>query len=75
MMTRSLKLAILLPITNVRSRLWEHCYKKLAIFWAVVVAQLVERLLLTPEIHGSNPLIGKFYFPSAVLKTVLKRRK
>ena len=26
---------------------------------AVVAAQLAERLLLTPEIHGSNPIIGK----------------
>ena len=27
--------------------------------WAVVVAQLVERSLLTPEIRGLNPKIGK----------------
>ena len=27
--------------------------------WAVVVAQWVERLLLTPEILSSNPTIGK----------------
>ena len=27
--------------------------------WAVVVAQLVERLLLTPEIRSSNPEIVK----------------
>ena len=27
--------------------------------WAVVVAPLTERLLLTPEVLGSNPLIGK----------------
>ena len=26
---------------------------------AIVVAQLVERLLPTPEVHGSNPVIGK----------------
>ena len=26
---------------------------------AVVVAQLVERLLPTPEVHDSNPVIGK----------------
>ena len=30
---------------------------------AVVVAQLVERSLPTPEIRGSNPNIGKFYLP------------
>ena len=30
---------------------------------AVVVAQLVERLLPTPEIRSSNPNIGKFYLP------------
>ena len=28
---------------------------------AMVVAQLVERLLPIPEIHSSNPVIGKFY--------------
>ena len=31
--------------------------------WAVVVAQLVEWLLPTPEISGSNPNIGKLYLP------------
>ena len=30
--------------------------------WAVVVAQLVERLLLIPEVRGSNPVIGKNLF-------------
>ena len=30
-------------------------------WWAVVVAQLVEHSLLTPEVRGSNPVIGKFY--------------
>ena len=29
---------------------------------AVVVAQLVERLLLIPEVRGSNPVIGKNLF-------------
>ena len=29
--------------------------------WAVVVAQLVERSLPIPEVHGSNPAIGKIY--------------
>ena len=32
------------------------------IFRAVVVAQLVERLLLIPEVRGSNPVIGKNLF-------------
>ena len=27
--------------------------------WAVVVAQLEERSLLTPEVRGSNPVISK----------------
>ena len=35
----------------------------------VIVAQLVKRSLLTPEIRGSNPVISNFYFISAVLKT------
>ena len=30
--------------------------------WAVVVAQLVERLLPIPEVRGSNPVIGKTLF-------------
>ena len=34
----------------------------------MVVAQLVMRLLLTPEICSSNPIIGNFYLLSAVLK-------
>ena len=29
--------------------------------WGVVVAQLVERCLPTPEGRGSNPVIGNFY--------------
>ena len=41
--------------------------------WAVVVTQLVEQWLLTPEIRDSNPVIGKFYFPSTVLKDEKKR--
>ena len=28
---------------------------------AVVVAQLIERLLLIPEVHSSNPVISKIY--------------
>ena len=35
-----------------------------------VVAQIVEQLLPTPEIHGSNPVIGNI----CLLSTVLKRR-
>ena len=31
------------------------------IYWAVVVEQLVERSLPTPEIHGSNPAMSKIY--------------
>ena len=27
--------------------------------WAVVLAQLVERLLLTPDVRGSNPIVGE----------------
>ena len=35
--------------------------------WAVVVAQMVEQSLLTPEIRGSNPIIGKVYEPNYIL--------
>ena len=30
-------------------------------FWTIVVAQLVERLLTTPEVRGSDPVNGTFY--------------
>ena len=30
--------------------------------WAVVVAQSVEKSLLTTEVRGSNPVICKLYF-------------
>ena len=40
-----------------------------------VVAQLVQRSPLTPEIHGSNPGIGKLLPNICLLSTVLKRRK
>ena len=39
--------------------------------WAVVVAQLVTRLLLP---RGSNPVIGKIYI-ERLLSAVSKRRK
>ena len=35
---------------------------------AVVVAQLVERSLPTPEIHGSNPAIGKIVSTNCMIK-------
>ena len=39
---------------------------------AVVVAQLVERLLPMPEVRSSNPVIDKNYIEH-LLSTVLKR--
>ena len=42
---------------------------------AEVVAQLVEQLLPTQEVRGSNLVIGKFYIEHCLLSTVLKRRK
>ena len=41
---------------------------------AVVVAQVVERLLLIPEIRSSNPVIAKIYIEHLLL-TVLDRQK
>ena len=38
--------------------------------WAVVVAQLVEQTLSTPEICSSNPFMGKFYILWTVLKSI-----
>ena len=46
---------------------------KLFVNWAVVVTQLVERLLPTPEVHCSNPVTRKIYI-ECLLTTVLKRR-
>ena len=42
---------------------------------AVVVAQLVERLLPIPDVRSSNPVIGKIYIERRVLQTALKRPK
>ena len=44
-------------------------------FFTVVVAQLVEGLLLTPKVCGSNPVIGKYLNGTNVyiVSTVLKR--
>ena len=43
--------------------------------WAVDAAQLVERLLATPEVHSSNHVISKLYIEQCLLSTVLKGRK
>ena len=40
----------------------------------MVVAQLVERSLPTPEVCDSNPVIGTIYI-ERLLTTLLKRRK
>ena len=48
---------------------------KIGLFWAVVVAQLVERLLPTPEVRSLNPVIGKNFNEHCLLSTVLRRRK
>ena len=50
--------------------------------WAVVVVQLVERSLPTPEVRGSNPVIGKIYIEQLltvncvlVEKTKIKQKR
>ena len=44
--------------------------------WAVVVGQLEERSLLTPEIHGSNPIIGKILSTYCIIeKTKIKKKR
>ena len=42
---------------------------------ALVVAQLLEQLPLTPEICGSNPVTGQLLSNICLLSTVLKRQK
>ena len=41
----------------------------------MVVAQLVERSLPTPEIPGLNPNIGKFYLPIVHLNRKYKNKE
>ena len=43
--------------------------------WTVVVAQWVEWSPSTPEICGSNPVIGRILSNICLLSSVLKRRK
>ena len=47
---------------------------RLKLAWAVVVPKSVERLLPIPEVHSSNPAIGK-KLNEHLLSTVLKRQK
>ena len=46
---------------------------------AVVVPQLVERSLPTPEVHGSNPVIGKkihlMFSVNCIEKTKIKKKE
>ena len=51
-----------------------NCVSKVALHskkvsWAKFVAQLVEQLLSTPEIRGSNPAIGNFIYINCIEKT------
>ena len=52
---------------------------KLFVDWAVVVAQLVERLLPIPEVRGSNPVISKIYIEhftvNCIEKTKIKKKR
>ena len=74
-------------------QIWSHCVsaknrsknlaaQKRSFKWAYVVSQLVERLILTPEAHGSNPVIGKLLYRifnclptvNCIEKTKIKKR-
>ena len=41
----------------------------------MVVAQLVERSLLTPEIRGSNPVIGKILSTKSSTNCIIEKTK
>ena len=48
--------------------------------WAVVVAQLVERLIATPEVCGLNPVISEIFIEhlfavNCIEKTKIKRSR
>ena len=42
---------------------------------AAVVARLIEQTLLTPDIRGSNPAIGKLYLLFSVIKSCNEKIK
>ena len=42
---------------------------------AVVVAQLAERLLLTPEVYSSNPAIDKIYIDDSFTANFIEKTK
>ena len=54
------------------------CWSKKLIFLAVVVAQLVEQSLPVPEVHCSNPVIGKKLYwtfsVNCIKKTKIKKK-
>ena len=60
-----------------RRRRQKWAVKHFFLHKAVVVAQLVERSLPTPEVRGLNPVIGKLLYRTFIclLSTILKRRK
>ena len=48
--------------------------------WAVVMAQLVEQSLLTPDVRGSNPVISKLHIVhlftvNCIEKTKIKKKE
>ena len=44
--------------------------------WAVVVAQLVDRLLPSPEVHGLNLVIGKILSTNSIIeKTKINKKR
>ena len=51
------------------------CVQKIDYRQAVVVAQLVERLLQTPEIRGSNPVTGNFIYYQLYQITFIDKAK
>ena len=48
---------------------------KISSTWDVVVAQLVERSLLVPQVWGSNPVISKFYIEHLFIVTCIEKTK
>ena len=64
---------VLLTFMTVDSNMRSYYCDNSGHYWAVVVvAQLVERTLPTPEVRSSNLAFGKTYF-ECLLSTVLKR--
>ena len=60
-------------IGNVVQSVWDD--PKIWIFEVVAVAQLVERSLPKPEVHSSNPVVGKKFIEHLFTINYIEKKK